>query len=283
MTHRWISLAALPAFLLLAEPGLAADSPTAPFSVAPTLGALTVLAPVAPALPEASLLATWCGPTLESIRYRPRPRYRDRDRERDRERSWDRGSRSSGFSQIHAGFFDPNDDPPSSFLAGVRAGANMDERFQLGFGLDWNHRADRRTVVVAEGPIPGGGTARRETVLARSSANLFPIMAILQLSPGMDLPFSPYFGVGGGYELLFLSAEDFQTGSKFDATYGGWGWQLWGGASFPVSGRTRLAAEVFMNEAELERDVDDPTTGQTLREVVPQDGVGMRFGLSWGF
>ena len=82
--------------------------------------------------------------------------------------------------------------------------------------------------------------------------------------------------------MLFLSAEGVQPEDNFDATYGGWGWQVWGGAAMPLSGRTRLNAEVFLNNSELDRDIDDPQSGAT-REVVPMDGVGMRFGLSWGF
>ena len=53
-------------------------------------------------------------------------------------------------------------------------------------------------------------------------------------------PSTGNFGIGGGYEVLFLSAEDFQTGEKFDATYGGWGWQAWAGLSIPMSNRSRM-------------------------------------------
>jgi hypothetical protein len=288
MNHRWFPLAALPAALLFVEPAVAADSPAteAPSVVScdtPASSSALELAPLAEA--PLATLASWNGTTLEAIRYRPR-RWRDRDRDRDRDRGRyyeDRGSRASGFSQIHGGFFDPDGEPPSAMLFGVRAGANLDDVFQLGFGLDWSHRSDRSTVVTTDVPLPGGGTAQRQTVLAQSSSNLVPMMAFLQLSPGVDLPVAPYFGLAGGYQVLFLDAENFETGEQFEATYDGWGWQLWGGATMPLSGRTRLAAEVFWNEADLDRDVDDPSSGRTLREVIPQEGLGMRFGLSWGF
>ena len=83
--------------------------------------------------------------------------------------------------------------------------------------------------------------------------------------------------------VLFLSADNFQTSEHFDATYGGWGWQAWGGVSVPLSGNSRITAEVFRNQSEVGRDVDDPQTGVTYREIVNLDGVGMRFGLGWGF
>ena len=162
-------------------------------------------------------------------------------------------------------------------------GSNLDDKVQLGLGLDWQHRTDRSTAVVSEEPLPGGGTAERRLELAESSSNLFPIMAFLQVSPAGDLPVIPYFGVGGGYEVLFLNAQNFETGEKFDGTFGGWGWQAWGGAALPLGGNTRLAAEVFTNTATVERDVNDPASSATFHEVVDLDGVGMRFGVNWGF
>lgn len=281
MNRRWLSIAALPAMLIVA-PALASDSPaTSPNRAVGFEAPASVLAP--PLVQEAPVttLAAWNGPTLESIRYRPR-RSRDRDRDRDRYDNVGR-SRASGFSQIHGGFFDPDGEPPSAMLFGVRAGANLDQNFQLGFGLDWSHRSDRTAAVVTEVPLPGGGTAQQERVLAKSSSNLVPMMAFLQVSPGGGLPIAPYFGIGGGYEVLFLDAEDFESGNSFEATYGGWGWQVWGGATAQLSGSTRLAGEVFWNEADLDREVDDPGSGLTLREVIPENGLGMRFGLNWGF
>jgi hypothetical protein len=271
-----MSVAALPAALLFATSALAADA-AAPLATAMSSDAPWGLAAGAPA-PHAQFAGLT---TFESIRYRPR-RWRDRDRDRDRVVRTS-GSSSSGFAQIHGGFFDPDGDPGSAFLGGARIGGTVNEAIQLGVGIDWSHRSDRTTVVVTDVPLPGGGTAERQTVLSRSSSNLVPVMAILQISPGADLPFAPYFGIGGGYETLFLSAEDFETGEDFEATYGGWGWQAWGGASIELSGNSRFTGEVFWNSAELERDIDDTPGGATLREIVPQDGVGMRLGLSWGF
>ena len=95
-----------------------------------------------------------------------------------------------------------------------------------------------------------------------------------------------WFGIAeiaGEYQVLFLSATDYRTGAGYEATFGGWGWQAWGGAALPLSGRSRLFGEVFFNSGEVGRDVDDPVGGVTYRESVDADGAGMRFGLSWGF
>jgi hypothetical protein len=242
--------------------------PVTPGVVAPDFALTTSPAAGAPAR-----FAAWDGTRLGSIGYRPR---------RQRGRGYDLGGRSHGFGEITGGFFDPEGELSSGVLFGFRIGSTLDDRVQIGLGFDWNHRSDRQSAVVREVPLPGGGTARRTLELSRSSSDLFPILASLQVSPGTDLPVSPYFGVGAGYEVLFISADDFATGDQFDATYGNWGWQAWAGAAVPLSHWSRLKAEVFFNSAEVSRDVDDPS-GATFQETVDMDGVGMRVGLSWAF
>jgi hypothetical protein len=159
----------------------------------------------------------------------------------------------------------------------------VDPHVQLGFAVDWMRKSENTTAVVSEQPGPGGTTIITRQELAESSSNLFPFMGYLQLSADQDLPLIPYFGLSGGYQLLFLSATDFATGQEFDGTFGGWAWQAWGGIALPLSGQSRIVGEIFVNEGEARRDVEDVATGLEYREIVSLDGVGARFGLSWGF
>jgi hypothetical protein len=245
---------------------------TAPYT--PTVQA----APVAEPAASFSRLTI---PTFEPVRYRPRRRPRDPDRDpyyREERRS----SRSDGFVQIHGGFFDPEDDTENSGLFGLRLGTSIEDQVQIGFGADINHRGDRVTAVISETPLPGGGTTVRREELGSTSTTLMPMMAFLQFSPGGHMPFHPYIGIGGGYEVLWVSAEDLETGEEFDATYGGWGWQAWGGVAMPLGGSARLTGEVFLNQSEVEREVDDPEFGE-VREIVDVDGAGARVGVAWRF
>ncbi len=203
-----------------------------------------------------------------------RPRYG--------ERRYERRPMYSSPVQFHAGFFDPTDDTGTSFVGGFRAGPLVDPHIQLGVGVDWMHRAQNESEIISEQPGPGGTTITTRQQLAQSSSNLFPITAFLQVSADDRMPVIPYFGVGGGYEVLFLSATDFQTGDKFDGTFGGWAWQAWGGAAIPLSRDTRVVGEVFVNQGEVSRDTDGPG-GITYHETVNVNGVGMRLGLNWGF
>jgi hypothetical protein len=202
---------------------------------------------------------------------------------RPRSGGWGRRVDSESVTQIHLGFFDPEGDAGRQFLLGVRGGPMIDPHVQLGVGVDWAHMADNVSSVSHESNGPGGFPITTQRDLARSSSNLFPIMAFIQVSGDDNMQVIPYFGAGAGYEVMNLTADDFVTNASFDATYGGWGWQVWGGAAFPLSGRARINGELFVNTAELGRDVTDEALGGTFRETVKVNGVGMRLGIAWGF
>jgi hypothetical protein len=271
-----IALAAFAVLHVAARGVLAQESP-APTALDP-LAAVRLEGPAAAAPAEFSAApaapAAYRGGRLDAVRYRPR--YREGYRERSG------GYVHSSPAQIHAGFFDPEGNGATSFAIGFRGGPAVDEHIQLGFGADWYHKSESRREVQGT-TFQGGQPVTVTRVLARASSNLFPFQAYLQVSGGDNLSVIPYFGVAGEYQVLLLSATDYQTGADFDATFGGWGWQVWGGAALPLSGRSRMFGEVFVNNGDVERDVDDPASGVTFRESVNADGVGMRFGLSWGF
>lgn len=205
----------------------------------------------------------------DAIRYRPRA-YRSRYRT------------LGSPAQIHLGFFDPNKGGGSSFVAGLRGGPLVDPHVQIGGAVDWVHRTEDQTTIAGTPFIQGGQTITPERVLSRATTNLFPMNLFVQVSGDENLPIIPYGGLSGGYEVLLISADDFTTGASFDGTFGGWGWQAWLGAGIPLSGQSRLTGEIFVNQSEPEREVED-ASGVTFRERVNQDGVGMRFGLQWGF
>jgi hypothetical protein len=212
----------------------------------------------------------------ESITYRPR--YDRPRRYRDESRS---SGGSSTVSQLHVGFFSPSEFSSSGLLLGFRGGVAPDEHVQIGVDVDWHYKSENQTDVVSQQTLPTGGSSQVKRVLSRASSNLIPVLGYLQVSGDHTMPIIPYAGAGVGYEAYFLSAADFNTGAHFDAEFGGFAWQAWAGAQVPLSGRSRLVGEVFMNQADLGRDVD--ILGVAYRESVNLNGAGMRFGVNWGF
>ena len=271
-THLW--MAALAALLL---PAVSAANPGAPggtlpgSSLAPPVVSLTATAFAAgdaTAPPTLALTTPFAG----GIAYRPRS-YRTS------------AAVMPTTTQLHIGFFDPTDNFSTGFEGGFRIGPQVDPHVQVGLAMDWWHKSESSTMDLGRVPLPGGqGTER--LVLAQSSANLFPILAFVQVSGDENMSVIPYAGFGAGYEWLFLTADNFQTGDSFDQTFGGFGWQLWGGAGIPLDGRTRINGEVFYNGSEVGSDADVYTQELgpvTVRDIVKLNGVGMRFGVAWGF
>jgi hypothetical protein len=263
-----VALVALPASLAFA-------GSSAPSSFALSTVSSGSLGPAASAFPGADLAVLQVpvpGVQLAGVHYQPR-----------RSGGMGRRTDSESVSQVHIGFFDPEGDASRQFLLGVRGGPMLDPHVQLGVGVDWAHMADNVSSVSHASTGPGGFPITVKTDLSRASTNLFPIMAFVQVSGDDNMSVIPYFGAGAGYEVMNLTADNFQNGASFDATYGGWGWQLWGGAALPLSGRVRVNGELYVNTAELGRDVTDDLLAVTYRETVKVNGVGMRAGIAWGF
>lgn len=188
-------------------------------------------------------------------------------------------------TQMHVGFFDPNEDIDAGFNCGFRIGPQVDPHVQIGVAMDWWHRSEDQEVALGtyEGP---GVSGESRLVLSQSTLDLVPILGFVQVSGDENMSVIPYAGFGVGYEWLFLTADDYVENESFDETFGGFGYQVWGGLGIPLNGRTRLNGEIFYNGCEAGSDVDVYLDGYglvTVRDVVEMNGVGARIGLAWGF
>ena len=172
-------------------------------------------------------------------------------------------------------------DNPTSSDFGFRGGPLIGDNVQMGLAFDWMYRHDSQRTLTGNPYEAAGSTITPERVLAQSSSHLFPMSAYLQLRLPMG-PISPYGGVGGGYEILYLYAQDYETGQNFNATFGGWGWQTWAGVKIPLGSTVRLNGELFLNESIVQRDVMD-VNGIPYVERVDVSGGGARAGLSFVF
>jgi hypothetical protein len=265
----------IPALVAIGLPFSAVGAPAAggvtavPLDLAfAQVGAPATPAPVSLAVAQLTAPA----PEFAGVHYRPRSRGYSR-----------RPPEAAGVSQLHVGWFDPDGDQGSRFAMGVRGGPMVDQHIQLGLGLDWIYKSASVSTVSSSTLGPGGVPIVVQQQISRSSVNQFPIFAFIQFTGPEDMPIVPYAGGGGGYQVMLLSGDDFVTGERFEGTFGGWGWHAWGGAAVPLGARTRLTGELYVNGAELSRDATDFSTGLAVRETVDADGLGLRFGVAWGF
>jgi hypothetical protein len=263
-TSLWkaVLAAALLPVAAMASPDVAASLLQNPSLVVPLVSVTpTTVVAAQVSAPPTFVLAT---PLVGGVAYRPRA-------------ATSRASVMPTTTQVHAGFFDPTHGFSTGFVGGFRMGPQVDPRVQIGLAMDWWHRSERTTMDLGQVPMSGGAVSE-ELILSRASADLLPILLFVQVSGDENMSVIPYGGFGVGYEWLFLTGDDYRTNESFEQTFGGFGWQAWGGAGLPLDGRTRINGEVFYNGSEVGGDVD-----VYIRRVVNMNGLGMRFGIAWGF
>ena len=298
-----LALAALAVLMLDAAAAVAAVGPEFPSPALPAPGAMESLiggvpAAIGPQAPEASLtlaLVEMPGSLLRTgsavpvqfsgVHYEKLPDAWIYKKPKSPSKSDSTTSRPGpgAMSQLHAGFFDPDNQLGSRAEVGLRGGPMLTRNLQLGLSVDWIHKTTHLSNVDSTAAGPGGVpiTVRRD--VGSTTMNMFPILGFLQLSAPDNLGIVPYIGGGGGYQVMILAADDFVNLQHAQTTLGGWGWQAWAGVGISVGGRIRLVGEAYKSEFQLGREQTDEVTGLPVRETVNANGVGARFGLAWGF
>jgi hypothetical protein len=190
--------------------------------------------------------------------------------------------RPRGFLLLNGGVFDPEENVAEHTTFGFRAGQTYD-LLSVGVGGDWAHKSFDEEIVVAQTVDPTGHVVTQSIQTMHTSSHLVPMLAFVQITAPPSLPIRPYFGVGGGYELLFLNSHDYVANTDYSANFGGWGWQAWGGAALKLGPRSMLTGEVYANNATVSRSVDSFAIGQPVRESVNAGGVGVRAGIQFGY
>jgi hypothetical protein len=216
---------------------------------------------------------------VAALRQSPRRQREPRNHPEPRRYFEERGRRPPVVTQLSAGLYSPGGPSATSFLLSARAGPQVDPQVQVGFMIDWAHKEDRVSATFGHETVGGVDLSFDDSRL-RGRSDLVPLLAFVQVGGGGSTRWIPYAGVAAGYEFLAMEAER-PDGTRFDGTFGGWGWQLWAGAALPFSSRARLSGEIFLNRVDLGRDVK--VYDRVLRQTASFNGPGLRVGVAWGF
>jgi outer membrane protein W len=174
---------------------------------------------------------------------------------------------------LHGGMFTPTEVNAPSPTIGMRLSKLVSSNLQAGVLTGYTLQRKDQTADVNS--LPGTQPKR---VLARSDAQLVPLMGFLRVNFTQKFWLVPYFGVGAGYEWLSYKATDYQTDVTNSSTFSNWAWEGWVGMGLRLGQSLRVNGEIFYNGASLEREVVDENA-QTWKEVVDLNGVGARVGL----
>ncbi len=263
------------------EPGIAVLA--AAFAVLSTAALIPVArAAEAPTTPDTPLILAYAQVPAPApvqwaaVRYVPEPQAKPKTA------SPKAAHQVNGRSQIHGGVYDPKNVLGKRAVVGIRGGPMITRNIQVGLAFDWMYDSENLTTASGGTSIPGGQPIAVTQVISRASLHQIPLMAYAQFEGWGLLWLVPYVGAGGGYQFMVITADDYAANQHFDATLGGWAWQTWAGVGVPMGNRVRLTGELFLHGGDVARTKTDAITGVTFRETAPTDGLGARFGLSWG-
>jgi len=180
----------------------------------------------------------------------------------------------TGRIHLHGGVYVPVDSPEATAATlGMRLGANVGSHVQLGVATDWIFKT--KSLTQDDDSLPNFQT---KIELARVTANLFPLMAFLQVKLTDKFPIVPYLGAGAGYAWLILDANDYRTGASATRTFENPTWQTYAGLGLTLGREARLDGELFYQGATLKRQIVD-SAGVPWNELVDVSGVGARIGV----
>jgi hypothetical protein len=182
---------------------------------------------------------------------------------------------------IRASYFTPSD-AKAGFAFGGSVGAWVDEAVQIGIGTDFFFKNYRKESKVAENVLPDGTVTSTIRTEVEYNTYIIPLMLELTLNfPGLWK--GSIFGQGGlGYELLINKEQNFATKVKETRLYGGFAWQVGGGASFKLGSDSALFVQGYYNGGKVRRKLKDPLEELPVSEEVNLSGLGVRVGLSLG-
>jgi len=185
----------------------------------------------------------------------------------------ERTEQPSWILHLHGGMFTPVDVNAPSPMIGVRLSKLVGSNLQA--GVLSGYTLQRKDLTEDVNSLPGTQPKR---VLARSDAQLVPLMGFLRVNFTQKFWLVPYVGVGAGYEWLTYEATDYQTEVTNSSTFSNWAWEGWVGMGLRLGQSLRVNGEIFYNGASLEREVVDEF-GKPWIETVDLNGVGARVGL----
>ena len=175
-------------------------------------------------------------------------------------------AQSAKVLKFKGGFFNPKGMESSLILSGSY-GIAVDERVDLSIGISYFNKKSKSRDVQFEGSKDNV----EYTVIDEKteySNTLLPLS--VDLTASFPIQPSLYWILGGGltYEFLFLK----------DATFSGFGWDVFLGIEYEIGSRSSFVVEGFYNGCKPQGKIKIENIGKTTAEV-NVSGIGIRGGI----
>lgn len=175
-------------------------------------------------------------------------------------------SQSTKVLKFKGGFLNPKG-MESSLIIGGSYGIAIDNRVDLSFGISYFNKTSKSKDVEFEGSQDNVDYQVVDETTEYSNT-LLPLSVDLTASFPMQRSFFWIMGGGITYEFLFLK----------DATFSGFGWNIFLGLEYEIGSRSSFVVEGFYNSCKPQGKINIEGLGKTTAEV-NVSGIGIRGGI----
>jgi len=175
-------------------------------------------------------------------------------------------AQSTKVLKFKGGYFNPKGMEGSLMLSGSY-GIAVDERVDLSFGISYFNKTSKSKDVTFEGTKDNVEYQVIDEAKEYSNT-LLPLSVDLTATFPMQPSFSWLLGGGLTYEFLFLK----------DATFSGFGWNVFLGIEYEIGSRSSFIIEGLYNSCKPQGKIKVEDIGKTTAEV-NVSGVGIRGGI----
>lgn len=175
-------------------------------------------------------------------------------------------AQSTKVLKFKGGYFNPKGMEGSLILSGSY-GIAVDERVDLSFGISYFNKTSKSKDVTFEGTRDDVEYQVIDETKEYSNT-LLPLSVDLTASFPMQPSFSWLLGGGLTYEFLFLK----------DATFSGFGWNVFLGIEYEIGSRSSFVIEGLYNSCKPQGKIKVEDIGKTTAEV-NVSGIGIRGGI----
>lgn len=179
------------------------------------------------------------------------------------------------YTEFKVGLLGPKD-AANGFFGGITLGRLIDQNLGIGIEFDVYKKSYDKEEEIDTTYAGFSGTEIMRTF--EQSAWMFPIFFQFQylgeLTPVLHLKVT----AGLGYEFLFTSYKDYETGADDNFFFHGFAWHVDVGASYPLSRASDFFGEILYHGGNPSKSEKD-RNGFPIRTEMDMSGLGFRIGL----
>lgn len=195
---------------------------------------------------------------------------------------------AQGSAALKLGLFDPGA-TGSGFIIGYEGQNRIDERFSIGWSVDWfNKNYVDKNLVKEFDDFFGVPNSELNELRAKTNLHSIPVMFTVTGYFPVSYRVKAFATAGFGAEMLLIFYNDYSDPEKdeFHAAFD-FNWRLGAGVLYEVSSRTDGFVEIGYHGSEPSWtfDVTDPTTHKkrTFERTFDMSGILMRVGMRFFF